>query len=178
MAKAIVEADEEVNQLQRDVDEMTARLLATRQPMAVDLRIIISALKIATDLERVADYSKNIAKHVHDLNHASLEKPVDAIIGMAETAGRMLKDVLDAYASKDDRAALDVWRRDADVDNLYSEFLTRLRSHMSEDSQNIKAYTSLLFVARCCERIGDHITNVAESVYYTKNGEYLPVHMI
>jgi phosphate transport system protein len=173
LAEAIIEADTEVNRFQKEVDEMTARTLATRQPMAVDLRQVIAALKIATDLERVADYAKNIAKHVPELNHTSLEKPVDAIIRMTETAGSMLQDILRAYAETDDKAAVDVWHRDDEIDAAYAELLGELKSGMKADASNIKAYTSLLFVARCCERIGDHITNVAENVYYIKNGEHL-----
>jgi phosphate transport system protein len=146
-------------------------MLAMRQPMGSDLRHIISALKIAADLERIADYAANIAKNVMDLDHVSLEKPVELIIRMAELASHMLKDVIVAYREVDVRKATAVWHRDEDINKIYADLLSHLRSYMKADSDNINVYTSLIFAARCCERIGDHIKNVAESVYFITHGE-------
>jgi phosphate transport system protein len=141
--------------------------------MAVDLRNIISGLKIAADLERIADYAANIAKHVIELNSISLDQPVQSIIAMAEVARSMLEDVINAYMETDIERAVEIWHRDSQINQIYGELLGQLRSFMERDSENIKAYTGLLFVARCCERIGDHITNVAESVYFIESGEML-----
>jgi phosphate transport system protein len=173
MAEDVVEADAEVNRFQKEADEMAERLLATRQPMAGDLRRIISALKIAADLERVADYSKNIARHVTELNHASLDEPLEAILRMAGELGSMLRDVLRALSSSDEILAEDVFRSDAEIDRMYTELLPNLICHMSEGPGLIRAYAGLLFVARCCERIGDHIAGVGENVYYAKTAEHL-----
>jgi phosphate transport system protein len=166
-----IQGDTNVNLLQEEIDVLTVHLLATRQPMAVDLRNIISGLKIATDLERIADYAKNIAKHVTDLNSISLNKPIESIIAMVEVAQSMLNDVIDAYLHTDLEKAIEVWHRDDEINQIYGELLGQLRSYMEKDSDHIKAYTSLLLVSRCCERIGDHITNVAESVHYIDRGE-------
>jgi phosphate transport system protein len=171
LAVHVIYSDAQVNDLQNTVDGLTVRMLAMRQPMGSDLRHIISALKIAADLERIADYAANIAKNVMDLDHVSLEKPVGLIIRMAELASNMLKDVIDAYRETDVRKAIAVWHRDEDINQVYADLLSHLRSYMKADSDNINAYTSLIFAARCCERIGDHIKNVAESVYFITHGE-------
>jgi phosphate transport system protein len=171
LAVNVIYSDAQVNDLQNTVDGLTVRMLAMRQPMGSDLRHIISALKIAADLERIADYAANIAKNVMDLDHVSLEKPVGLIIRMAELASHMLKDVIDAYRGSDVRKAIAVWHRDEDINEVYADLLSHLRSYMKADSDNINTYTSLIFAARCCERIGDHIKNVAESVYFITHGE-------
>jgi phosphate transport system protein len=166
-----IQGDEYVDNLEREVNDLTVQILARRQPMALDLRHIISGLKIAGDLERIADYATNIAKHVPSLNHISLEEPLQSIIRMGKLAKAMLEEVMAAYLKADAEQAVETWHRDREMDGMYADLLNQLRSFMSEDVENIKAYTSLLFVARCCERIGDHITNVAESVYFMEKGE-------
>jgi phosphate transport system protein len=171
LAVNVIYSDAQVNDLQNTVDGLTVRMLAMRQPMGYDLRHIIAALKIAADLERIADYAANIAKNVMDLDRVSLEKPVGLIIRMAELANTMLNDVIDAYCETDFIKATAVWHRDEDINRVYADLLSQLRSYMKADSDNINAYTSLIFAARCCERIGDHIKNVAESVYFITHGE-------
>jgi phosphate transport system protein len=171
LAVDVIYSDSRVNELQAEVDSLTVRMLAMRQPMALDLRSIISALKIAAELERIADYAANIGKNVFDLNHVSLEEPVKQIIQMAEVAGQMLNDVMRTYQETDVSKALDVWNRDEEINGIYANILSQLRSYMKVDSDNIKTYTSLIFVSRCCERIGDHIKNIAESVYYIEHGK-------
>lgn len=172
LAKNIVKSDTRVNQLQEEIDALTVLLLAKRQPMALDLRIIISALKIATDLERIADYAANFAQHIIQLNHIKLEKPVASIRDMADRCLQMLKEVIHAYDELDENLAVQVWHRDDQVDAIYIDLLNILRRLMSEDSDNVKSCTTLLFVARCCERIGDHITNIAENIFYIVRGDY------
>jgi phosphate transport system protein len=171
LAVNVICSDVLVNDLQNAVDRLTVRMLAMRQPMGSDLRHIISALKIAAELERIADYAANIAKNVMDLDHVSLEEPVGRIIRMAELASHMLKDVIGAYQETDAQKAMAVWHRDEDINQVYTDLLSQLRSYMKVDSENTDIYTSLIFTARCCERIGDHIQNIAESVYFITHGE-------
>jgi phosphate transport system protein len=171
LAEKTIASDARINDMQNEIDQLSVRMLATRQPMALDLRNIISGLKIAAELERIADYAANIAKHVSDLNHVSLEKPVEAIIKMAEIAKQMLNEIMNSYLESNIQRAIEVWHRDKAINDIYSNLLIALREHMTEDSKNIKSYTSLVFVARCCERIGDHITNIAESVHYIELGK-------
>ena len=171
LAKRIVKSDKVVNQLQSDVDNLTVLILAKRQPMASDLRHIVSGLKIAADLERISDYAANIAQHVIDLNHIKLDKPIRSIKKMANTGLAMLKGVIDSYRELDVQKAITTWHKDDEIDNIYFELLALLRSLMTENSDNVKACTTLLFVARCCERIGDHITNIAENVHYIIKAE-------
>jgi phosphate transport system protein len=171
LAVNVIYSDSMVNEQQAEVDSMVVRMLAMRQPMALDLRQIISGLKIAAELERVADYAANIAQHVMDLNQLSIEKPIERIIRMAKVARQMLREVMHAYQETDVSEAVAVWNKDEEINELYATLLSQLRTYMELDSENIKTYTSLIFVSRCCERIGDHIKNVAESVYYIEHGK-------
>ncbi len=171
VAEEIVADDEPINTLQQDIDKLILNMLARRQPMALDLRNIVSGLKMAADLERIADYAANIARHSMDLNSADIQNPVERIIHMAERAKGMLGDVMTAYQEKDSDLAQDVWHRDQLIDKAYSDLLSDLREFMKEGAQYAKPFTALLFVARCCERIGDHIQNLAEDVYFIITGE-------
>ena len=171
LAVNVIYSDIQVNELQAAVDRLTVNMLAMRQPMGIDLRHIISALKIAAELERIADYAVNIAKNGMNLNHVYLEKPVQLIIRMAKLAIQMLKDVIGAYLELDVPKAIAVWHRDQDINQIYADLLTQLRSFMRADSENINTYTNLIFTARCCERLGDHIKNVAEGVCFIIQGD-------
>jgi phosphate transport system protein len=171
LAHEVIIRDTQVNLIRDDVDKFTVNLLVKRQPLALDLRNIISGLKISADLERIADNAARIAKQVNELNNISLEKPIELIIRMAELAHCMLLDVIAAYKESDARKALEVWYRDKEIDKIYTQLLTQLQVLMTQGPENINTYTCLIFVARSCERIGDHITNVAEDVYYIVTGE-------
>ena len=171
LAVNVICTDSQVNDLQNAVDRLTVRMLVVRQPMGSDLRHIISALKMAAELERIADYAANIAKNGMNLDQVYLEKPVRLIIRMAELAIQMLKDVIDAYLELNVPRAIAVWHQDEEINQIYADLLTQLRSYMQADSDNINTYTSLIFTARCCERIGDHIKNVAEGVYFIVHGK-------
>lgn len=171
LAVNVIYSDSQVNDLQNAVDRLTVRMLAVRQPKGSDLRHIISALKMAAELERIADYAANIAKNGMDLKQVYLEKPVQLIIHMAETATHMLKDVISAYRDADVSKAIAAWHRDEGINQVYTDLLSQLRSYMKADTDNISTYTSLIFTARCCERIGDHIKNLAESVYFITHGD-------
>ena len=170
LADLVIVSDEKVNQLQQEAEELCVRILATRQPMAQDLRTVIAGLKMASELERIADYAANIARHISDLDHhLDLDQPIAAILQMTELAKGMLTDIMDAFANEDVQNAIAVWHRDDQIDSIYADLLSDLRAIMTKDSDNIQSYTGLIFVARCCERIGDHITNIAENVHGPSN---------
>jgi phosphate transport system protein len=172
LADLVRVSDEKVNVLQQETEELGVQILATRQPVAKDLRTVIAGLKMASELERIADYAANIAGYISDLDrHPDLDQPIDAITEMVELAKKMLTDLMDAYSKGDLQKAIAVWHRDDQIDGIYADLLNNLRAGMSEDSYNIKAFTGLIFVAKCCERIGDHITNLAENVHYIEYGK-------
>ena len=171
LAITVIFSDSDVNMLQSEVDRLVVRILAMRQPVALDLRNVISASKIAAELERIADYAANIAKHISGLDMVSVEQPMESIVRMANLAREMLTDVIDAYWHSKAAKAEEVWQRDELINQIYAGLLAQLHSFMQVDSENIQTYTSLIFVARCCERIGDHIKNVAENVLYIQHGE-------
>ena len=170
LAASVVEGDARVDQLQRDSDNLAIRLLALRQPMARDLREIFAALKIASDLERVADYAANVAKRAIALNQTPPVRPVYALPRMAQLAQLLIKEVIDAYVARDADKAYAVWMRDAELDEMYSSLFRELLTYMMEDPRNISACTHLLFMAKNIERIGDHATNIAEDLYYLVHG--------
>jgi phosphate transport system protein len=173
LAAAVVQGDAQVDQLEHDVDGLVVRLLALRQPMARDLREILSALRIAADLERICDYAANVAKRSIALNQAPPVRPVYALPRMARLAETLTKDVLDAYVERDAERALVVWARDEELDEMYSGLFRELLTYMMEDPRNITACTHLLFMAKNIERIGDHATNIAETVYFLVHGKPL-----
>jgi phosphate transport system protein len=170
LAAGVVEGDAKVDQLQRDSDNLAIRLLALRQPMARDLREIFAALKMASDLERIADYAANVAKRSIALNQTPPVQPVYALPRMAHLAQLLIKEVIDAYVARDAEKAYAVWKRDAELDEMYSSLFRELLTYMMEDPRNISACTHLLFMAKNIERIGDHATNIAEDLYYLVHG--------
>ena len=173
LAARVVEGDSQVDQLERDVDNLAIRLLALRQPVARDLREIFAALKIASDLERIADYASNVAKRSIALSQSPPVRPVYALPRMARFAQMEIKDVLDAYVQRDADKAYSVWIRDAELDEMYSSLFRELLTYMMEDPRSIGSCTHLLFMAKNIERIGDHATNIAENLYYLVNGSPL-----
>jgi phosphate transport system protein len=170
LAAQVVEGDAKVDQLQRDLDNLVLRLLALRQPVARDLREIFAATKIASDLERICDYAANVAKRSIALNQAPPVRPVFALPRMARLAQALVKDVIDAYVTRDADKAYAVWMRDEELDEMYSSLFRELLTYMMEDPRNIGACTHLLFMAKNIERIGDHATNIAEDLYYLVHG--------
>ncbi len=171
-AEKVMKADNRVDELDRAVQNQVIRLLALRQPMANDLRLIVTSIKIASALERIADYAKNVAKR--SLQIQSMTTPPLALNGV-DRLGRLvqnlLKDVLDALSSKDDARARAVWTRDADVDDVYHSLVRELLTYMMEDARTISACTQLMFMAKNIERIGDHATNIAELLLFRWTGE-------
>jgi phosphate transport system protein len=173
LAARVVADDTTVDQLEHEVDGLVVRLLALRQPMARDLREILAALRIANDLERICDYAANVAKRSIVLNQSPTVKPVYTLPRMVKLAQALTKDVLDAYVARDAEKAMVVWARDEELDEMYSSLFRELLTYMMEDPRTITACTHLLFMAKNVERIGDHATNIAETVYFLANGEPL-----
>jgi len=169
----VLEGDARVDERALEVENLTVRLIALRQPMAIDLRNIIAALRISIDLERIADYAFNVAERILYLTQIPPVRPVQAMVQMGQVTQRMLNNVLDAYRQRDASKAYEVWYRDRDVDEIYAELLSDLRTLMVDGPQNIDACTDLLFITKSIERIGDHIKNVAEHIHYAVHGTRL-----
>lgn len=170
-AERVIEEDVKVDNLQREVEEKSILIIAKRQPMAKDLREIVAAIRIASDLERVGDLAKNIAKRVIALQGQFKPKSVmHGVEHLAELSQEQLKNVLDAYGSRNVKLALAVWQRDEEIDSLYTSLFRELLTYMMEDPRNIGFCTHLLFCAKNIERIGDHATNIAETVHYQITG--------
>ena len=173
LATEAVEADARVDQLEGEIEQLAIRLLALRQPMAVDLRQILAALKTASDLERIADYAANVAKRSIVLNQNPPVRPAFSIPRMGRLGHAMIKDILDAYVERDADKALLVWARDEELDAMYNGLFRELLTYMIEDPRYITACTHLLFIAKNIERIGDHATNIAEVLYFMVRGHPL-----
>ncbi|MHA1559758.1 MAG: phosphate signaling complex protein PhoU [Alphaproteobacteria bacterium] len=170
-AGRVIEEDAKVDSLQREVEEKSILIIAKRQPMAKDLREIVAAIRIASDLERVGDLAKNIAKRVIALQGQFKPKSVmHGVEHLAELSQEQLKNVLDSYGSRNVKLALAVWQRDEEIDSLYTSLFRELLTYMMEDPRNISFCTHLLFCAKNIERIGDHATNIAETVHYQITG--------
>lgn len=174
LADKVVARDKRLDALETEVDKLAVRIIALRAPMADDLREVIAALKIGGVLERIGDYSKNIAKRVGMIEGRARFEPLTLLPTMGELAGEMVHDVLTAYAARDPDLAREVIATDAKVDAFYNSIFRNLVSHMVENPSTISSAAQLLFVARNIERIGDHATNVAEMVHFAATGTYPP----
>jgi phosphate transport system protein len=174
LAESVIASDRAIDQLERELQEQTILMIARRQPMANDLRHIVTVLKIAGDLERIGDLAKNIAKRALAVSGENHPKPlITGFKHIVELAMRQLKDVLDAYAERDAEKALAVWSQDQRVDAMYNSLFRELLTYMMEDPRNIGLCTHLLFGAKNIERVGDHTTNIAENVHYLVRGQTL-----
>lgn len=173
LASRVVNADTGLDGLEQQVEEDVVRVLALRQPVANDLREIIAAFKIASDTERIGDYAVNVAKRVLALNQVPPVQPSHAVPRMAKLVQSIVKDTFDAYVERDADKALDVWHRDAEVDEMYTSLFRELLTYMMEDPRAITPCTHLLFIAKNIERIGDHSTNIAETIHYLVTGAYI-----
>jgi phosphate transport system protein len=176
LAQAVIPTDTRLDVLQREVEESAILTIARRQPLAVDLRETISAIRVSGDVERIGDLAKNIAKRA--LAIGGEFQPQKIVVGlqhMSDLVLGQLKDVLDAYSQQDTAKALDVWKRDGAIDALYTSLFRELLTYMMEDPRNISFCTHLLFCAKNIERIGDHTTNIAETVHYLVTGETLAI---
>jgi phosphate transport system protein len=171
LAEQVIATDPTIDAMQHEIEEKAILTIARRQPMAVDLREIIGAMRVCNDLERIGDHAKHIGKRVvaldQDLHPQKLIRGVDH---MASLVSAQLKQVLDAYASHDLATALVVWNGDEEVDALCVSLFRELLTYMMEDPRNITFCMHLMFCAKDIERIGDHATNIAETVYYMIEG--------
>ncbi|GLR68962.1 phosphate transport system regulatory protein PhoU [Acidocella aquatica] len=174
LAANVIEHDPKIDAEERAIEQFAVRLLALRQPVADDLRQVIQALKVVTDLERVGDYAANIAKRSIVINQAASRFALSGLGQMAALVQQNLKSSIDAVGEADPQKAISVWRADQAVDDLYNTIFRELITYMMEDARSITACTHLLFIAKNLERIGDHTTNIAELTYYAVTGESLP----
>ncbi len=171
LAEAVVAQDENINRLQREIEEEAVSFLARRQPMAVDLRQLLSVMKIASELERIADYAANLSKRVTWLHAPPVAEAADLIIEMAKTCQVMVHEVMEAFLTLDVEKAKQVWHKDDRIDTMFAKMVTTVQHQMQDRDLDVKDGTALIFMGRCCERIGDHITNIAETVYFINTGD-------
>jgi phosphate transport system protein len=171
LAQNVIERDVRIDAAQREVEKKAIKLFALRQPMASDLRVVLTAWRIASELERVGDLSKNISKRALILNEAEPIQLTRSVDRIGKIAATHLKQVLDAYANKDVDAAIAVWRQDDNIDAHYNSLFRELLTYMIEDPRTISSCAHLLFIAKNIERIGDHATNIAEYIHFLVTGE-------
>ncbi len=171
LADQVIRNDDKLDELERRIEEKAILTIAKRQPMALDLREIMVAIRVASDIERIGDLAKNTAKRTHAISEALPRKFSTGLNRMGAMAQAQLKQVLDAYAERDDVKGLAVWWADEELDALYNSIFRELLTYMMEDPRNIGLCTHLLFGAKNLERIGDHTTNIAENIHYLVHGQ-------
>jgi phosphate transport system protein len=169
-AQRVVINDDAIDTMEQEISHDVVRLLALRAPMAGDLRNVFAALRIAADIERIGDYAANVAKRSIPLSMVAPVAPTRSLGHLAELAATEVRDVLRAYQARDAESAYKVWKEDADLDDAYTALFRQLLTYMMEDPRNITPCTHLLFMAKNIERIGDHATNIAETIYYMATG--------
>lgn len=173
LAAEVVMRDAELDAMEREVEQYCVRLLALRQPMAADLRLIIACMKISQDLERIGDYARNGAKRAIVVAQQPMMGSMNGFERMAELVQENLKGAIDALVEDDAAKADEVWGNDEPIDGIYNGIFREMLTFMMEDPRNITAATHLLFIAKNLERIGDHATNIAERVHFAVLGESL-----
>jgi phosphate transport system protein len=172
LAHEVIDSDRKVDELDRGIEERAILVIARRQPMAQDLRETIAAIRISNDLERIGDLGKNIARRTLAIGSQTFSNSVRVgVEHLAELALRQVKKALDAYATRDLAKAQEVCARDDEIDAIYNSLFRQLLTYMMEDARNISMCTHLLFCAKNIERIGDHATNIAETIHYLITGE-------
>jgi phosphate transport system protein len=173
-ASQAVESDPQVDRMEREAEQFVISMLALRQPMAQDLRHIVAALKVTGELERIGDYAKNVARRSVVLDQFNMPPTLSGLAHMSALVQENLKAIIDAWDESDADKAMEVWRSDEAIDDIYNALFRELVTYMMEDPRNITPCTHLLFIAKNLERIGDHATNIAEMVYYSVQGEPMP----
>jgi phosphate transport system protein len=174
LARETIDHDKQIDVMHRQIDDMAVSMIARRQPMAVDLRAIITAIHVAGDLERVGDMAKTVARRTLQIEGLSLTpKFYNGVKHMADLILRQLKSALDAYATRNGAAAVDVCNSDEEIDALYTSLFRELLTYMMEDPRNITQCTHLLFCSKSLERVGDHATNIAEAAFYLATGRQM-----
>ena len=169
----IVKNDGKINELRSTIDNQITTVLVKRAPMAVDLRITISTMKISHDLERIGDLAKSVAKKVKPLPVDLPDELIGSLRRLGDLVQKQLKDALDTYLNRSKDKAIEIWKKDEQVDDLTNLAMNEVATYLQKDKKNLEMATHLLFVTKNIERAGDHITNIAESLYYLIEGEYL-----
>jgi len=170
LAIEVIEGDKRLDAMEAQVSTLVIRLLALRQPMAIDLRTVVASLKTSSDLERIGDYAKNIAKRTLVLNQAPAVGPISNIVNLSRMVQVMLHEVLDAFAAGNAQITEQLREQDEAVDAAHSGIFRELLTYMMEDPRTITASTHLAFIAKNLERIGDHSTNIGENVVFQVSG--------
>ena len=173
MAREVIERDRQLDAMETAIEESVVRIIALRQPVAADLRVLIAAMKIATTLERIGDLAKNIAKRAIPLSTARPLKLTTSIVRMGRQTLVQLSDVLNAHAARDVDLAVQIWNQDVEIDEMYNAIFREVVTYMVEDSRLIGAGAQMMFIAKNLERIGDHATQISEMVYDIVKGESL-----
>jgi phosphate transport system protein len=169
LATRVIEREPEADRREHQIDNLVIRILALRQPVAVDLRQALSSLRIANELERICDHAESLAKRLIALSSQRSE-PLRSLVNLGRFAVVMVKDAMHAYSEADDAQAQEVWNRDTELDEMYTSLFRELLTYMVEDPRRISTATQMLFMARDIERIGDRATNIAEIVRYLVGG--------
>jgi len=167
----IIGKDERIDELEKKIDDQVVNLITLRQPMAIDLRETVSAMRIAAELERIGDLAKNIVKRVKYIKVDLINEEFSLIKTAYELVQNNLKKTLDSYSKKDEQLALSVWNSDKEIDVIINKILEDFLNSMKKEKKNIESLTHLLFVAKNIERVGDHSTNICEYVYFLIKGE-------
>jgi phosphate transport system protein len=173
-AQEVRQRDKRIDEMQQRINDMAVSIIARRQPMAADLRMVVTSIQVANDLERTGDMAKQLAKRALQIESLGLApKFYNGVKHMADLVARQLQAALDAYAARNARAAVEVCSRDDEVDAMHTSLFRELLTYMMEDPRNITQCTHLLFCTKSLERVGDHATNVAEAAYYLETGRHL-----
>jgi len=173
LAESVIKRDKRLDALELEVERLAIQTIAKRQPMAQDLRLVLSAMKLSTPLERVGDLAKNIAKRSKHMSTGDPLRLSTSVVRMGRMALAQLTEVLDAYVKSDVDSAVAIWHRDVEIDDAYNAMFRELITYMMEDPRTISLGSQLMFIAKNVERIGDHTTHVAEMIYYVAKGEPL-----
>jgi phosphate transport system protein len=173
LARQVIERDRLIDEAEHAVEDAVVRVIALRQPVAEDLRVLIAAMKIANTLERVGDLAKNIAKRAIPLSKSQTPKVTSSVVRMGREVLTNLSDVLNAHAARDVDLAVQIWNRDVEIDDMYNAIFREVVTYMVEDSRLIGQGAELMFIAKNLERIGDHTTHISEMIYYIVKGDSL-----
>ena len=172
LAQAVIEKDKVLDAMELGLEELATQIIALRQPMAQDLRVLLSAIKIASTLERIGDLAKNISRRAIYLSESKPVKISHSIVHMGQETLRQLSEILDAHGQRNADLAVEIWNRDVEIDEMYNAIFREVVTYMMEDSRMIGLGSQLLFVAKNLERIGDHTTHISEMIYYVVKGNH------
>ena len=173
-AQDVRQFDKKIDEMQQRINDAAVSIIARRQPMAADLRMVVTAIQVANDLERTGDMAKQLAKRAMQLENLGLApKFYNGVKHMKDLVARQMQAALDAYLTRDSKAAIEVCKHDDEVDAIYNSLFRELLTYMMEDPRNITQCTHLLLCAKSLERVGDHATNIAEAAYYLETGLHL-----